>query len=39
MKHTLAWQDGDKVSIKYRDIHARTLSNDVQYFPPKERVY
>jgi|TARA_B110000046_G_scaffold167420_1_gene185080 succinate dehydrogenase / fumarate reductase, flavoprotein subunit len=39
MKHTLAWQDGDKVKIKYRDVHARTLSNDVQYFPPKERVY
>jgi len=39
MKHTLAWQEGDKVTIKYRDVHARTLSNDVQYFPPKERVY
>jgi len=39
MKHTLAWQDGDKVIIKYRDVHARTLTNDVQYFPPKERVY
>jgi len=39
MKHTLAWQDGKKVTIKYRDVHARTLSNDVQYFPPKERVY
>ncbi len=39
MKHTLAWQDGDKVTIKYRDVHARTLTNDVQYFPPKERVY
>jgi len=39
MKHTLAWQDGDKVTLKYRDVHARTLTNDVQYFPPKERVY
>ena len=39
MKHTLAWQDGEKVTIKYRDVHAHTLSNDVQYFPPKERVY
>jgi len=39
MKHTLAWQDGSKVSIKYRDVHAKTLTNDVQYFPPKERVY
>ena len=25
--------------IKYRDVHSRTLTNDVQYFPPKERVY
>ena len=39
MKHTLAWQTGDKVEIKYRDVHSRTLTNDVQYFPPKERVY
>ncbi len=39
MKHTLAWQKGEKVEVKYRDVHARTLSNDVQYFPPKERVY
>ena len=38
MKHTLAWQNGDKVTIKYRDVHAKTLTNDVQYFPPKERV-
>jgi succinate dehydrogenase / fumarate reductase flavoprotein subunit len=39
MKHTLAWQNENKVEIKYRDVHARTLTNDVQYFPPKERVY
>ena len=39
MKHTLAWQKGKKVEIKYRDVHSRTLTNDVQYFPPKERVY
>ncbi len=39
MKHTLAWQSGKKVNIKYRDVHSRTLTNDVQYFPPKERVY
>ena len=39
MKHTLAWQNEDKVEIKYRDVHSRTLTNDVQYFPPKERVY
>ena len=39
MKHTLAWQNENKVEIKYRDVHSRTLTNDVQYFPPKERVY
>ena len=39
MKHTLAWQNGKEVKVKYRDVHARTLTNDVQYFPPKEREY
>jgi len=40
MKHTLAWQKEDgKVEIDYRDVHAYTLSTDVQYFPPKKRVY
>jgi succinate dehydrogenase / fumarate reductase flavoprotein subunit len=40
MKHTLAWQKSDgKVEIDYRDVHAYTLSTDVQYFPPKKRVY
>tara|TARA_B100000965_G_scaffold160031_1_gene133394 strand:+ start:3137 stop:4912 length:1776 start_codon:yes stop_codon:yes gene_type:complete len=39
MKHTLAWQKDNKVEIKYRDVHSRTLTTDVQYFPPKERVY
>ena len=39
MKHTMAWQEGKEVKVKYRDVHARTLTNDVQYFPPKERVY
>jgi succinate dehydrogenase / fumarate reductase flavoprotein subunit len=39
MKHTMAWQDGKEVKVKYRDVHSRTLTNDVQYFPPKERVY
>tara|TARA_B100001559_G_scaffold314676_1_gene315421 strand:+ start:571 stop:2346 length:1776 start_codon:yes stop_codon:yes gene_type:complete len=39
MKHTMAWQEGKKVNIKYRDVHSKTLTNDVQYFPPKERVY
>jgi succinate dehydrogenase flavoprotein subunit len=39
MKHTLAWQDGEKVKVDYRNVHNFTLSNEVQYFPPKARVY
>ena len=39
MKHTLAWHHDGKVDIKYRDVHSYTLTNDVQYFPPKARVY
>jgi len=39
MKHTLAWQEGEKVKIDYRNVHNFTLSNEVQYFPPKARVY
>ena len=39
MKHTMAWQDGSQVNVKYRDVHSKTLTNDVQYFPPKERIY
>ena len=39
MKHTLAWHKDGKVSIDYRDVHNYTLTNDVQYFPPKARVY
>ena len=39
MKHTLSWCEGSKTKISYRDVHRSTLSNDVQYFPPQERVY
>jgi len=39
MTHTLAWQNGNDVKVAYRPVHTRTLTNDVQYFPPKERVY
>ena len=39
MTHTLAWQKGNNVKIAYRPVHSRTLTNDVQYFPPRERVY
>ena len=40
MKHTLAWVDEDgQVDISYRKVHEYTLSNDIAYIPPKERVY
>ena len=39
MTHTLAWQKGSEVKVAYRPVHAKTLTNDVQYFPPRERVY
>jgi succinate dehydrogenase / fumarate reductase flavoprotein subunit len=40
MKHTLAWLDGDcDVTLGYRPVHMNTLSNEVQSFPPKARVY
>jgi succinate dehydrogenase / fumarate reductase flavoprotein subunit len=40
MKHTLAWvsEKGD-VTLDYRDVKMRTLTNEVQVFPPKARVY
>jgi succinate dehydrogenase / fumarate reductase flavoprotein subunit len=40
LKHTVAWLDGDKeVRLGYRPVHLYTLSNEVQAFPPKARVY
>src|ERR1700754_2640974 len=40
MKHTLAWIDkGGKTRIDYRPVHDYTMTNDVQYIPPKARVY
>src|SRR5437762_2653429 len=40
MKHTLAWiDDGGKTSVDYRPVHDYTMTNDVQYIPPKARVY
>ena len=29
----------DKTEIKYRPVTRSTLTNDVQYYPPQERVY
>jgi succinate dehydrogenase / fumarate reductase flavoprotein subunit len=40
MKHTLAFTDeGGKTTIDYRPVHDYTMTNDVQYIPPKPRVY
>ena len=40
LKHTIAWLDNDsKVNTSYRPVHLYTLSNEVQVFPPKARVY
>jgi succinate dehydrogenase / fumarate reductase, flavoprotein subunit len=40
MKHTLAWcNDAGEVSLDYRDVKMRTLTNEVSVFPPKKRVY
>jgi succinate dehydrogenase / fumarate reductase flavoprotein subunit len=40
MKHTLAWvNEKREVKLDYRDVKMRTLTNEVQVFPPKARVY
>lgn len=40
MKHTAVWIDKEgKVKIDYRPVHDYTLTDEVQYFPPKKRVY
>ncbi|MDO4436320.1 MAG: succinate dehydrogenase flavoprotein subunit [Cardiobacteriaceae bacterium] len=40
MKHTLTWLDEDgTVKIDYRPVHDYTGTPDVDYVPPKKRVY
>jgi succinate dehydrogenase / fumarate reductase flavoprotein subunit len=40
MKHTLAWMDAEgKIRIDYRPVHAYTLTDEIEYIPPKARVY
>jgi succinate dehydrogenase flavoprotein subunit len=41
MKHTLSWADYKTRSVRldYRPVHTYTLSNEVAYIEPKERVY
>ena len=40
MKHTLSWVGDDgSVHLDYRPVRMQTLTNEVQVFPPKKRVY
>ena len=41
MKHTLTWLDTEtgQARIDYRPVHTYTLTNEVEYIPPKARVY
>ncbi len=40
MKHSVIWVDDKGESrIDYRPVHLQPMTNDVQSFPPKERVY
>ncbi|MDB5359671.1 MAG: sdhA [Rhodospirillales bacterium] len=40
MKHTVAWLDEkNAVKIDYRPVHLYTLTNEIDVFPPKARVY
>jgi len=40
MKHTMIWCDANgKIKLDYRDVVLRPMTNDVQAFPPKKRVY
>ncbi|MDA9062558.1 succinate dehydrogenase flavoprotein subunit [Candidatus Pelagibacter sp.] len=39
MQHTIAWCNGKDSKIGYRPVTKKTLTNEVQYFPPQERVY
>jgi len=41
MKHTLAWfdQTTGRTTIDYRPVHSYTMTNEIEPFPPKKRVY
>ncbi len=41
MKHTLSWIDPKTgwAKLDYRPVHSYTLTNDVEYIPPKARTY
>jgi succinate dehydrogenase / fumarate reductase flavoprotein subunit len=41
MKHTLSWLDPKtgEARLDYRPVHTYTLTNEVEYIPPKARTY
>jgi len=40
MKHSIAWVDeNNETSVNYRPVHTWTLTDDIEYIKPKERVY
>ena len=40
MKHTLSWkQDKASPALTYRPVHTYTLTDEIEYIKPKERVY
>ncbi|HET7308161.1 MAG TPA: succinate dehydrogenase flavoprotein subunit [Gammaproteobacteria bacterium] len=40
MKHTLSWLGDDgQVKLDYRPVHSYTMSDEIEPFPPKKRVY
>ncbi len=41
MTHTLAWADYESKEIKldYRGVHTHTMTDEIDYIKPKERVY
>jgi succinate dehydrogenase / fumarate reductase, flavoprotein subunit len=40
LKHSVVWvNEGGEVRFDYRPVHLYTLTNEVQPFPPKKRVY
>jgi succinate dehydrogenase / fumarate reductase flavoprotein subunit len=41
LKHTAIWVDAEtgKTRVDYRPVNLQPMSNDVQSFPPKARVY
>ncbi|MBS0961065.1 MULTISPECIES: succinate dehydrogenase flavoprotein subunit [Acetobacter] len=40
LKHSVSWlNDKGEVKLTYRPVHMKTLTDEVEVFPPKKRVY